>query len=72
MNIENQNTNCMDYTAKPRSDSRLKALPDERQAEIATFATDGGTNENGAERRRSSLTFYNPLERSLALLSFNL
>jgi hypothetical protein len=28
----------MDYTDKPRSDSRLKTLPDERQAEIATFA----------------------------------
>jgi hypothetical protein len=29
----------MDSTAKPRSDSRLKTLPNERQAEIAAFAT---------------------------------
>jgi hypothetical protein len=28
----------MNYTDKPRADSRLKTLTDERQAEIATFA----------------------------------
>ena len=29
----------MNYTDKPRSDSRLKTLTDERQAQIAKFAT---------------------------------